>query len=226
MDDILEQVLDAEREKELLERLRDVERQKELFVTLGANPLFQLLREAADEVSRLREWLEVREVVYWKDDPRLWNIIGPTHIDELDEAGYIVLSKAATAQREARIRELQDRLQFDPGGSDKIDELEDACKHLRHHLEVAEGTAEVLRRYTRDLEASKRRDVDTEELSRRVAHTCLRVVERTAEPYLLSHHYNSLIAELSVQLNDALAEVIIPYEDPEHMRSDSWEPGE
>lgn len=29
----------------------------------------------------------------WKDDQTLWNIIGPTHIDELDEAGYVVVRK-------------------------------------------------------------------------------------------------------------------------------------
>lgn len=29
----------------------------------------------------------------WKDDEKLWDIIGSTHVDELDERGYVVIKK-------------------------------------------------------------------------------------------------------------------------------------
>jgi hypothetical protein len=40
---------------------------------------------------------------------------------------------------EARMKELEERLQFDPGGSDKIDELEQANQFMRHSRDCAEA---------------------------------------------------------------------------------------
>lgn len=44
-------------------------------------------------------------------------------------------SATERARLEAEIERLRERLQFDPGGSDRIDELEDAANHLRTEIE-------------------------------------------------------------------------------------------
>jgi len=57
---------------------------------------------------------------------------------------------------EAEVAQLRDRLQFDPGGSDKIDELEQAMEFLRH--DVATRDAEIAR--LTDLAAHRLRTLD------------------------------------------------------------------
>lgn len=37
----------------------------------------------------------------WKDDEKLWDIIGPTHVDELEEFGYVVIKKTEFEKLEA-----------------------------------------------------------------------------------------------------------------------------
>lgn len=46
----------------------------------------------------------------------------------------------------ARANEMADRLEVDPGGSDKIDELEDAMSHLRHHNSCLEIENQYLKK--------------------------------------------------------------------------------
>jgi len=50
---------------------------------------------------------------------------------------------AEASRLKARVEVCEDRLQIDPGGSDKIDELQTAADFLRHRAETAEKQAEA-----------------------------------------------------------------------------------
>lgn len=56
------------------------------------------------------------------------------------ESSYRSLEQERDEAR-AEVEKLRERLQFDPGGSDKIDELEDAVKYLRAEVEHWKGAA-------------------------------------------------------------------------------------
>jgi hypothetical protein len=43
------------------------------------------------------------------------------------------------------VERLRERLQFDPGGSDKIDELEQCIQFLRHRIETLEVAARMIK---------------------------------------------------------------------------------
>ena len=55
------------------------------------------------------------------------------------DSDYVLFDRLQHERDEARAEaaRLRERLQFDPGGSDKIDELEDAVKYLRNDVEKA-----------------------------------------------------------------------------------------
>lgn len=82
-------------------------------------------------------------------------IVGPEDPKELIEKlkewnDTITLSKRKLAILNKTIKEYRDRLQFDPGGSDKIDELEQALQFKQHDLnctkeEVLELRTEISR---------------------------------------------------------------------------------
>lgn len=67
--------------------------------------------------------------------------------DEVEEARLRAEVKALQAEvkaLQAEVKRLEDRVQVDPGGSDRIDELEEHVMYLRHDVQTLQGALEEM----------------------------------------------------------------------------------
>ncbi len=80
--------------------------------------------------------------------------------DERESDKFIAELRATISAQAARIAELEERLCFDPGGSDKIDELESACEHLRVDLSSTEARVSELEKHVEELQAKINPETD------------------------------------------------------------------
>jgi hypothetical protein len=87
----------------------------------------------------------------------------PTTYDSIDEARLFALAADRDRYREERDR-YRDRLQFDPGGSDKIDELEQSIQFKDHEIECLEREVEHLKLRCKTLSDELRSLVSGEEI--------------------------------------------------------------
>ena len=108
---------------------------------------------------------------------------------------------------EAEMKRYKDRLQFDPGGSDKIDELEQAMQFSRHAFKEAEGKYKPALEALHQIEEIESREVcsvckgrgDTHEQDGefgRECSVCSGTGWASEEARKLRAHYEVLVAEL------------------------------
>lgn len=121
--------------------------------------------ECTESVLRLQEALRERDEAI-KQQRLAWD----RHAEK-DRAYGEALRERDEAK--AEVERLRERLQFDPGGSDKVDELEDAMKYLRAEVKREKAsatrgwqTADELHLTVRDLKAEIERLRATDEVQK------------------------------------------------------------
>lgn len=75
----------------------------------------------------------------WCDGANSWCNDCQEHVDIIEVDHELNRSDRDITELKKRIKEYEDRLQFDPGGSDKIDELEQALQFAKHSIEMLES---------------------------------------------------------------------------------------